>query len=168
MRHPEPGHRFPVVYITVAPEATPRMVAAEFARFLGLPFTARHNLADITNAVCAVLCDVGCELVLVDEIHNLNLATRAGAEVSDQLKYFSERIPATFVYAGIDVERANLFAGTRRTNTAVVQQGSRTPTTPSTGTQSPPGASCRQGSLESPDSNRETPRNGSAGTASAS
>jgi len=31
------------------------------------------------------------ELVCVDELHNLNLATRAGAEVSDQLKYFAER-----------------------------------------------------------------------------
>ncbi|MEV6871618.1 hypothetical protein [Amycolatopsis sp. NPDC051128] len=60
------GHRIPVVYITVPPAATPRMVAVEFARFLGLPFTARHNLADITNAVCAVLCDVHCDLVLVD------------------------------------------------------------------------------------------------------
>jgi hypothetical protein len=113
LRSPGGGHRIPVVYITVPPAATPRMVAVEFARFLGLPFGARHNLADITNAVCAVLCDVHCDLVLVDEIHNLNLATRAGAEVSDQLKYFSERIPATFVYAGIDVERANLFSGTR-------------------------------------------------------
>jgi len=44
------------------------------------------------------------ELVCVDELHNLNLATRAGAEVSDQLKYFAERLPATFVYAGINVE----------------------------------------------------------------
>ena len=29
------------------------------------------------------------------------------------LKYFSERIPATFVYAGIDVERNGLLSGTR-------------------------------------------------------
>ena len=42
----------------------------------------------------------------MDELHNLNLATRAGAEVSDQLKYFAERLPATFIYAGIDVESA--------------------------------------------------------------
>jgi hypothetical protein len=113
LRQPSTGPRIPVVYITVPPAATPRMVAVEFARFLGLPIANRANITDITNAVCAVLCDVGCDLVLVDEIHNLNLATRAGAEVSDQLKYFSERIPATFVYAGIDVERANLFTGTR-------------------------------------------------------
>ena len=49
----------------------------------------------------------------MDEIHNLNLATRSGAESSDQLKYLAERIPATFVYAGIDVEHAGLFAGVR-------------------------------------------------------
>ncbi|MEV6648815.1 hypothetical protein [Amycolatopsis sp. NPDC051371] len=50
---------------------------------------------------------------MVDEIHNLNLATRAGAEVSDQLKCFSERILATFVYAGINLAKMNLFTGTR-------------------------------------------------------
>lgn len=33
--------------------------------------------------------------------------------MSDTLKYFSERIPATFVYAGINVEREGLFTGTR-------------------------------------------------------
>lgn len=48
----------------------------------------------------------------MDEIHNVSLATRPGAEASDMLKYFSERIPAT-VYAGIDVERNGLLSGTR-------------------------------------------------------
>jgi hypothetical protein len=43
----------------------------------------------------------------------MSLATRTGAEASDMLKYFSERIPATFVYAGIDVEKAGLLTGTR-------------------------------------------------------
>jgi hypothetical protein len=38
------------------------------------------------------------------------VASGAGqvGEVSDTLKYFSERIPATFVYAGINVEREGL------------------------------------------------------------
>jgi hypothetical protein len=77
--------------------------AVEFARFLGLEFTGRANITDIVNAVCTTAAHTRVELVCVDELHNLNLATRSGAEVSDQLKYFAERLPATFIYAGIDV-----------------------------------------------------------------
>ena len=62
------------------------------------------NLTDITNAVCSVAAHTHVDLVLVDEIHNISLATRTGAEVSDQLKYFAERLPATFIYAGVEVE----------------------------------------------------------------
>lgn len=108
-----PGAHIPVVYLTLPPAATARMLAVEFARFLGIPVTNRANLTDVTEAVCGVLCDTFCQLVLVDELHNLSLRTRAGAEVSDQLKYFAERIPATFVYAGIDLEANGLFAGIR-------------------------------------------------------
>ncbi len=67
----------------------------------------------ITNAVCDLLGKLGTTLVLVDEIHNLDLTTRNGAEASDQLKYLSERIAATFVLAGLDVETSSLFQGTR-------------------------------------------------------
>ena len=112
-RHPQDRHRLPVVYITVPPAATPRMVAVEFARFFGLPAPARANLTDVTNAVCATAARTSVDLVLVDEIHNISLATRAGAEVSDTLKYFAERLPATFVFAGLDVDETGLFAGTR-------------------------------------------------------
>ncbi|MFI7409630.1 hypothetical protein ACIBU0_13290 [Streptomyces sp. NPDC049627] len=40
-RHPDVADRIPVLYITVPPAATARMIAAEFARFLGLPVRAR-------------------------------------------------------------------------------------------------------------------------------
>jgi hypothetical protein len=49
----------------------------------------------------------------IDELHNLDLGTRVGAEASDQIKYLSERIPATFVLAGVDLEGNGLFAGRR-------------------------------------------------------
>lgn len=112
-RFPDDDHRLPVIYVTVPPAATARMLAMEFARFLGLEFAGRVNITDIVEAVCVTAARTRAELVCVDELHNLNLATRAGAEVSDQLKYFAERLPATFCYAGIDVESAGLFAGTR-------------------------------------------------------
>src|SRR5260370_1400707 len=97
----------------LVPAATPRMLAMEFARFLGLPVLPRANMTDIIEAVCGVAVDMRVSAVLVDEIHNMQLATRSGAEVSDTLKYFSERLPATFVYAGIDLEHQGLFTGIR-------------------------------------------------------
>jgi AAA domain len=112
-RYPRSGSDIPVVYVTVPPAATPKMIAVEFARFLGLPLSRRSNITDIIEAVCGVCADARASLICVDEIHNLNIATRVGADASDTLKYFSERIPATFVYAGINVERAGLLSGTR-------------------------------------------------------
>lgn len=112
-RNPQATGRIPVVYITVPPAATARMIAAEFARFLGLPTRRSSNITDLTEAVVGVCTDTRTGLILVDEIHNISLASRTGAEVADTLKYFSERIPATFVYAGIDIEHSNLLSGTR-------------------------------------------------------
>jgi hypothetical protein len=52
-RHPADKHRLPVLYVTVPPAATARMLAVEFARFLGISFTGRANITDIVDAVCA-------------------------------------------------------------------------------------------------------------------
>ncbi|MEV0201256.1 hypothetical protein [Nonomuraea sp. NPDC050691] len=71
------------------------------------------NTTDISHAVCQTLIEARCDLVLVDEIHNLNLATSAGEDMSDHLKYFTEHLPATFIYAGINVERQGLLTGVR-------------------------------------------------------
>ncbi|WP_338133422.1 ATP-binding protein [Streptomyces caniscabiei] len=104
----------PVVYITAPPKGSPRKLALEFARFLGLPvINPRHNTIDVTSAVCQVLIEARTDLVLVDEIHLLNHATTAGEDLSDHLKYFTEHLPATFVYAGINVEKSGLFTGIR-------------------------------------------------------
>jgi hypothetical protein len=106
--------RVPVVYVTTPPKGSPRKLALEFARFLGLPpIRTGWNTTDIADAVCQILIEARCDLVLVDEIHNLNLATSAGEDMSDHLKYFTEHLPATFVYAGINVERSGLFTGVR-------------------------------------------------------
>ena len=112
-RHPDGDDRIPVVYVTVPPAATPRMIAVEFARFLGLPTTGRFNITDVIDAVVGVCTQARTGLVLVDELHNISLTTRHGAEVADTLKYFSERIAATFIYAGINIKHSSLLSGTR-------------------------------------------------------
>ncbi|SCG72471.1 TniB family NTP-binding protein [Micromonospora inositola] len=110
-----PGsERIPVVYVTAPPKGSPRKLAMEFARFLGLPaITSRANATDIADAVCQILIDVHCDIVIVDELHNINMATTVGEDYSDHMKYFTEHLPATFIYAGIDIERSGMFTGVR-------------------------------------------------------
>ncbi|MFE0797595.1 TniB family NTP-binding protein [Streptomyces mutabilis] len=108
-----PGQRRPVLFISVPPAATPKMLVSEFARFLGMPITDRLNQTQITSAVCDLLCELGTQLVLIDDVHLLDTQRRTGAETSDQLKYLGERIPATFVYSAIDIETSSLLSGVR-------------------------------------------------------
>ncbi|MEU0664074.1 TniB family NTP-binding protein [Streptomyces lavendulocolor] len=102
-----------MLFISVPPAATPKMLVSEFARFLGMPLTHRLNQTQITGAVCDLLCELGTQLVLIDDVHLLDTQRRAGAETSDQLKHLGERIPATFVYSAIDVETSPLLSGVR-------------------------------------------------------
>jgi hypothetical protein len=97
--------RIPVVYVTAPPKGSPKKLATQFAHFLGMPpFKSRANEMDIATTACEVLTEAHTDLVIVDEIHNVNLATSAGEDLSDHLKYFTEHLPATFVFAGINVE----------------------------------------------------------------
>jgi TniQ len=104
--------RIPVVYVTIPPRESPRKLALEFARFLGLPSAKNAwNIAGISEAVRQILIEACCDLVQVDEIRNLNLATSAGEDMSDHLKYLTGHLPATYVYAGISVERSRVLTG---------------------------------------------------------
>ena len=103
----------PVAYVLVPPAASAKTLAGEFARYLGVPVTTRMTQAQITDAVCHTYNQAGVRLVLVDEIHRLNPRTTTGAQTADLLKDLTERIRATFVYAGIDVTDTALFSGVR-------------------------------------------------------
>lgn len=108
------NEHIPVVYVTAPPKGSPRKLATEFAQFLGLPTPRRgYNTSDITEAVCEVMLAAMTVVVFVDEAHNLNLATSAGADMSDHLKFFMEHIPATFVLIGVNLKDSGLFSGLR-------------------------------------------------------
>ncbi|MFD5463042.1 TniB family NTP-binding protein [Kitasatospora sp. NPDC127059] len=103
----------PVAYVLVPPGASAKTLTAGFARYLGIPVTARTTQAQLMQAVCHTYNTAGVRLVLIDEIHRLNPRTTTGAEAADLLKDLTEQIGATFVYAGIDVTATALFSGVR-------------------------------------------------------
>ncbi|WP_432052421.1 TniB family NTP-binding protein [Streptomyces xiamenensis] len=111
---PESAHAgVPVAYVLVPPGATAKTLVTEFARYLGIPITTRMTQTQITEAVCHTYAQAGAQLVAIDEIHRLNPRTTTGAQTADLIKDLSERLPATFVYASINVTDTSLFTGTR-------------------------------------------------------
>lgn len=137
-RHPRAKDRLPVAFVSVPPSATPKL-----ARFLGVPVHGRMNQAQITDAVVGVLTDLGTQLVFIDDVHLLNTRTRAGAETADQMKHLGERIPATFVYCGVDVEDSPCWPGPAVPRSPGVSPSSATPPCPTAHKRSArPGTTC--------------------------
>ncbi|MFJ8664030.1 TniB family NTP-binding protein [Streptomyces sp. NPDC093795] len=55
----------PVVYVLVPPGATAKTLITEFARYLGIPITARMTQTQITDAVCHTYTQAGVQLLVV-------------------------------------------------------------------------------------------------------
>lgn len=109
-RHDDTSYA-PVVYAVVPPGTTPKMMMLAFANFLGLVNPNRATAQDLTERVVGVMRHLGTSLVVCDEIHNLRTNHQAGSEAASALKVFSERLDATFLYAGIDLLQSDLLSG---------------------------------------------------------
>ncbi|WKK26927.1 TniB family NTP-binding protein [Streptomyces olivoreticuli] len=113
----------PVVYINVPAGATPKDMSVLLADYLGLPYRAGATKTEITKNVLAVMRTVGVELVIIDDVHFLDVSQREGKIVNDHLKYLANHTAATFIYTGVDLKRSGLFlegqgASTRATQTS--------------------------------------------------
>jgi hypothetical protein len=112
-RNPQMSRAVPVVYITMPTGEHPRALPAELLYFLGAPHAARATETMLTHQACELMIDLGTSLVIVDEVHGIDRSRTSHAQQSDQLKYFMDHIPATFVLAGINVENCGFFNGHR-------------------------------------------------------
>jgi len=112
----------PVVYLSIPARATPKDLSVLLADYLAMTQRGRGTQTDITNHVLSVLSDVGTELVIIDDVHFLDLSAKEGRVVNDHLKYIANETAATFVYTGVDLKKSGLFlegqAGSRATQTS--------------------------------------------------
>lgn len=87
------------------------MMMQAFANFLGLIAPRSANAQELAERNVGVMRHLGTSLVILDEVHNLKTNHQAGSEAASALKVFSERLDATFLYAGIDLLQSDLFSG---------------------------------------------------------
>lgn len=98
----------PVIYITMPTGQHPKALPSELLYFLGAPHGARDSETVLTHQACQLMTDLKTSLVLIDEVHEIDRSRASHAQQSDQLKYFMDHVPATFVLAGIKVENCGI------------------------------------------------------------
>jgi DNA polymerase III delta prime subunit len=113
VRNPQMTTAVPVVYITMPTAQHPKALPAELLYFLGAPYSTRASETTLTHQACQLMTDFRTSLVIVDEVHGIDRSRASHDQQSDQLKYFMDHVPATFVLAGINVENCGFFTGHR-------------------------------------------------------
>lgn len=101
----------PVAFIEVPSAPTAKAVMLRIADSLSLTFSSSDTYPVLVDAVADFLTDAGTRLVVIDELHHLNKASLAHADSADVLKEISNKVPATFVYSGLDIHTGGLLAG---------------------------------------------------------
>lgn len=98
----------PVARVSLSGNTTPKSLALQILEFYGHP-NRTGNAMQLTS--CALDCVLECQtqLIIIDDIHFLNLERRDGVEVSNTLKSLANDFPATFIFVGVGVEERGLF-----------------------------------------------------------
>lgn len=101
----------PVIYVCTPSDCTPKSLFMEFTFFLGIPVRHRATAPELLRHLAEVVARCGTELIVIDEIHNLKQDRQGASDATNYLKQLSEKCPATFVYAGANVEASGLLDG---------------------------------------------------------
>lgn len=65
---------------------------------------------DLAQAAAECVSRHATRLILIDDLHFLNMRTKDGVEVSNQLKWLANEYDATFIFAGVGLRERGLLA----------------------------------------------------------
>ncbi len=99
----------PVAYVTLPGNVSVKKFNKLFLRFFGIPAKSTDDEDDLSNKIVDTCNACGTSLILIDDIHFLQMKNKSAMYVNDHLKMLQSRIYATFVYAGIDVRNSGLL-----------------------------------------------------------
>jgi hypothetical protein len=104
------GHEYlPVVYVNVDALPTIKGLNHAILTFYGMGPPKRANARELTQLVleCARCCQTS--LVVIDDIHLLELRREADRDANNHLKRLANDLQATFVYAGVGLSHGGFM-----------------------------------------------------------
>jgi hypothetical protein len=99
--------RIGVVYLGLTSHTTMRSLNAMLCRFYGLPERGNADLLAHRAAECVTNCKT--RLIIVDDVHFLDVTRRDGREVANHFKWLSNVFPVTFLFVGVGLRARGLL-----------------------------------------------------------
>jgi hypothetical protein len=104
------GHEhIPVVHIQLTDETTRRDFNSMLCRFFNLPGCDRGNANHLGHKAADAIMSCGSSLIIVDDVHFLDMRRRSGRAVANHFKALTNDFPVTFLYVGVALDRHGLL-----------------------------------------------------------
>lgn len=100
----------PVAYVTLPGMVTVKGFNQLLLEFYGIPAPKSSSEQDMAARIVETCRACNTTLILIDDIHFLEMRNRSAQTVNNHLKSLASRISATFGYAGIGVEHSGLLS----------------------------------------------------------
>ena len=118
--------RIPVCYLALTGATTMWTLNSMLCRFYAHPGAERGNATQLAAraADCLLSCDT--KLVVIDDVHFLDLNRQDGRQVANHFKWLANQFPATFLFVGVGLaDRGFLTEGLSVADAPYAQTGRR-------------------------------------------
>jgi hypothetical protein len=103
----------PVAYICIPDSGTPKSIYMEIADYLGVEFKPRDSDPVMRKMVLTGIANAGIQVFVIDEVQNLENGGSYARRAADAVRRLADDTAATFILAGINVERTSIMEGAR-------------------------------------------------------
>jgi hypothetical protein len=105
------GHEhLPVARIGLTSNTTMRGFNQALCDFYGHPGAARGTAGQLASRALDCVLSCATSVIVIDDVHFLNVRRSAGLEVANHLKWLANEFPVTFVYAGVGLRERGLLS----------------------------------------------------------
>jgi hypothetical protein len=124
------GHdRVPVAYVGLTSSTTMRSLNSALCRFFDHPGWKRGNASELADRATDDVLSCGTRLIIIDDVHFLDMNRRDGREVANHFKWLAGQFPVTFLFVGVGVLESGLLDEGRTAAGAALAQTARRWTT---------------------------------------
>lgn len=109
---PDGNEHLPVCRVSLGAGTTIKALNQAILGFYGHPATGRYGRSTTSQLASQALdCILSCRtrLIVVDDVHFLDMRRRDGIEVSNHLKWLASEFPVTFLFAGVSLRERGLM-----------------------------------------------------------